>query len=216
MTRRELKLTAAGMKTSLESFVWILPWMSRAPRWNKIRSPQSPLPATPSSLSTAIYHCCPFPFFQRHCHCCRHYHGNFFSLFLATHTAKRSLSPDDQCPRLQRLSRLELGGLPLPPGGSATNNAMSIPTAPTCFRSRRGHLNHWKDSNTLAVAVIVFVPIVTVIFAIVVVVAVAITVTITVITGCCHCCQDNESIMVFDISYAFLHTETGGCCQHLH
>jgi hypothetical protein len=66
----------------------------------------------------------------------------FFSLFLATHATKRSLLPDEQCPHLQRLSRLKTGGLPLPPGGSATNDAMSIPTAPTCFRSWGGHLNN--------------------------------------------------------------------------
>ncbi len=136
------------MKTSLnsilslhrENFGWIAPWMLRAPQWNKIISPQSPLTATPSSLSTAIYHCCPFPFFQRRCHCCHCCHGRFFSLFLATHAAERSLFPDNQCPRLQRPSRLKTGGLPLPPGGSATNDAMSIPTTPTCFRSRGGTL----------------------------------------------------------------------------
>jgi hypothetical protein len=93
---------------------------------------------------------------------------------------------------------------------------MSIPTAPTCFRSWGGHLNHWKDSNNLAIAVIVVVAFVTIIVAIVVVVAVAVTVAVIIIAGCCHCCQDNKSLMVFDISYAFLHTKTGGCCPHLH
>jgi hypothetical protein len=134
------------------------------------------------------------------------------------HAAERSLLPDDQCPCLQRPSRCETGGLPLPPGGSATNNAMSIPTASTCFRSRGGHLNHWKDSNTVAIAVIVLVAIVTVVVPIVVVIAITIVITviITVVAGCCHCCQDNKSLTVFDISYAFLHTETGGCCQRLH
>jgi hypothetical protein len=68
----------------------------------------------------------------------------------------------------------------------------------------------------MAIAVIVVVPVITIVFAIVVAVAVTITVTIIVIAGCCHCCQDNESLTVFDISYAFLHTEIGGCCQHLH
>ncbi len=133
MTQREWKLTAARMKTSLnsilslhrENFGWIVPWMSRAPWWNKIRSPQSPLTAMPSTLSTAIYHCCPFPFFQCRCHCWCHCHGMFFSLFFFMHAAKRSLSPEDQCPHLQRPSRFKTGGLPLPPGSSATNNIRS-------------------------------------------------------------------------------------------
>jgi hypothetical protein len=87
------------------------------------------------------------------------------------HATKKSLLPDDQCPCLQRPSRLKTGGLPLPSGGSATNNAMSIPTAPTCFRSRGGHLNHWKNSNIVAIAVIVVIAIITVVVAIIVVVS---------------------------------------------
>jgi hypothetical protein len=63
---------------------------------------------------------------------------SFLCLFLATHTAKRSLLLDNQCPRpsVQGQAR----GLAFAPGGNATNNAMSIPTALTCFRSRGGHL----------------------------------------------------------------------------
>ncbi len=64
----------------------------------------------------------------------------------------------------------------------------------------------------MAIAVIVVIAVITVIVAILVVDTVAITVAITFIAGCCTCCQDNESLMVFDVSYAFLHTETGGCC----
>ncbi len=47
-------------------------------------------------------------------------------------------------------------------------------------------------------------------------VADAVTITIAIVAGCCHCCQDNKSLMVFDISFDFLCTETGGCCQRLH
>ncbi len=68
----------------------------------------------------------------------------------------------------------------------------------------------------MAIAVIVVVAVVTIVIATVVVIAVAVTVAITGIAGCCQCCQDNKSLTVFDISYAFLHTKTGGCCQHLH
>ncbi len=67
----------------------------------------------------------------------------------------------------------------------------------------------------MAIAVIVVVAFVTIVVAIVVVVAVAVTVAITVVAGCCHCRQDNKSLTVFDISYAFLHTETDSCCPHL-
>jgi hypothetical protein len=74
-----------------------------------------------------------------------------------------------------------------------------------------GHLNHWNDSNTMATAVIVIVAVITIVVAIVVIITVAITVAITIVTGCCHCFQDNKSLMIFDISHAFLHTETGGC-----
>jgi hypothetical protein len=68
----------------------------------------------------------------------------------------------------------------------------------------------------MAFAVIVVIAFVTIVVAIVIVVAVAVTVAVTVVAGCCYYCQDNKSLMVFDISYAFLHTETDGCCPHLH
>ncbi len=158
-------------------------------------------------------------FFKRRCHCCHRCHGKFFSLFLATHAAKRSLWPDDQCPRLQCPSRPKMGGLPLPLGGSATNNAMSIPTAPTCFRSRGGtltirraailwqfyqchschchqccrhHRHHYHCRHCCRC------------------------ITVTIVTGCCHYCQENKFLTVFDMSYAFPHMETGGCCRRLY
>jgi hypothetical protein len=79
---------------------------------------------------------------------------------------------------------------------------------------KRGHVNHWKDSTAMAIAVIVIVAIITVVVAIIV--PIAINIAVTVVAGCCHYCQDNKSLTVFVMSYAFLHTETGGCCQRLH
>jgi hypothetical protein len=72
----------------------------------------------------------------------------------------------------------------------------------------------------MAIAVIVVIAVITIVVAIVIVVAIAVIVAITAaatgIAGCCHCCQDNTFLRVFDVSYAFLHMETGGCYQRLH
>ncbi len=163
-----------------ESFGWIAPWMSRAPRWIKIRSPQSPLTATPPHCPQPSTIAAPFLFFSAAATAAVVVMVCFFLYSLPLMPPRGPCCRMTSAPRLQRPSRLQTGGLPLPPGGSATNDAMSIPTAPTCFRSKGGHRNHWKDRNIVAIAVIVIVAIITVIVAIVIVVAVAVAVTITV------------------------------------
>jgi hypothetical protein len=70
---------------------------------------------------------------------------------------------------------------------------------------------HWKDSNTVAIAVIVIVAMVTFVVAIVVVIAVAdaVTIAVIIVTGCCHCCKDNKFLTVFVMSHVFLQPQTG-------
>jgi hypothetical protein len=147
-----------------------------------------------------------------------------FSLFLATHAAKRSFVAGRPVPPPTTSVQTQDGGLAFATRGQCNQRCNEHPHCTNMLQIKGGHLNLWKDSNTVAIAVIVaianvtaIVPIVVVIVVIIVIVAaVAITVAVTIVTGCCHCCQDNQSLTVFDISYAFLHMETGGCCPRLH
>jgi hypothetical protein len=110
------------------------------------------------------------------------------------------------------------GGLAFAPGGSATNNAMSIPTAPTCFRSRGGHLIIGRTailwqllSLSLSLLSPTLLPLLSLLH-----VTIAVTIAITIVAGCCHCNQDNKFLTVFVMLHVFLQPQTSDRQGHLH
>jgi hypothetical protein len=104
------------------------------------QSPQSLLTATPSALSAFIYHSCPFPFFSAAATAAVVVMVNFF---IPCHThCQEVLVAGQPVTQPTTYVQAQAGGLAFAPGGSATNDAMSIPTALTCFRSRGGAPYH--------------------------------------------------------------------------
>ncbi len=142
-------------------------------------------------------------------------------LFVPCHTyCQEVLAARKPVPLPTMSIQAQAGGLAFAPGGSATNDAMSIPTAQTCFRSRGGSLSLERQQFCGTLAVIAVVTIITNVVAIVVVivfviVAITITIAITVIAGCYHCHKDNKFLTGFIMSHVFLQPQTGDHQQRL-